>query len=575
MSSSILYAKPLQCIDKMLKFTDTSKDDMLADLRKQEEEEFQQLMAEKHGIPYINLSAMAIDVSAVELLKESVAREAFVGPFKLEGKKLSITVFSPSQTKTKEALSSLEELGYKVNPYLASHASIEKVWERYKEISGTTKTEAGMVDISGESTEELVEKFNTLDKVKTAIKSEFESTADARHISKIFSIVLAGAIGIHASDIHIEPAEDMIHIRYRVDGVLHEVGALPHSIYRLFSSRLKLLAGLKLNVGTESQDGRFSIKVANLEIEIRVSVIPGAYGEGVVMRLLNPQSLNVTLEDLGMSPRLLAIMEREISKPHGMILNTGPTGSGKTTTLYAFLKRIFSSEIKMMTIEDPIEYHLPGVSQTQVEDEKGYTFLEGLRAAMRQDPDVIMIGEIRDGETAKVAINAALTGHMVFSTLHTNTAAGTIPRLIDIGVTPKIIGSSLTVALAQRLARKLCSGCKREDAPNKQEKEIIDEVAKIIKEKVGRAIQTEKIWRAKGCPLCNNTGYKGRVGIFEAVLMTVEIENLLDGIPSEREIREVAKRQGILNMREDGVEKIMDGITSFDEVQRVVDIGKE
>ena len=559
----------------MLKFDDTSKDDKLIDLHKQEEEEFQQLMATKYGLPYINLSPIAIDVSAIEIIKEATAREAFVGPFKLAGKKLSIAIFSPNQEKTKEVLSSLEERGYKVDAYVASHASIEKVWERYKEVSGASKTEAGMVDISGERTEEPLGKFNTLEKVKIALKSEFESTTDARHISKIFSIVLAGAIGIRASDIHIEPADDMIHIRYRVDGVLHEVGTLPHSIYRLFSSRLKLLAGLKLNVGTESQDGRFSIRVANLEIEIRVSVIPGAYGEGVVMRLLNPQSLNVTLEDLGMSPRLLAIMEREISKPHGMILNTGPTGSGKTTTLYAFLKRIFSSEIKMMTIEDPIEYHLAGVSQTQVEDEKGYTFLEGLRAAMRQDPDVIMIGEIRDGETAKVAINAALTGHMVFSTLHTNTAAGTIPRLIDIGVTPKIIGSSLTVALAQRLARKLCVECKKEDVPSAQEKAIIDEVALLIKEKVGKVIQAEKIWRAVGCMVCNNTGYKGRVGIFEAILMTAEIENLLDAIPSEREIREVAKKQGILNMREDGIEKIMDGVTSFDEVQRVVDLGKE
>ncbi|OHA83998.1 MAG: hypothetical protein A2937_00500 [Candidatus Yonathbacteria bacterium RIFCSPLOWO2_01_FULL_47_33b] len=422
--------------------------------------------------------------------------------------------------------------------------------------------------------ETLVGRFKTLTDVSSELETAFTSK-DARHISKIFSVILAGAIGIRASDIHIEPAEDLIHIRYRVDGILHEVGTLPQTVYHLFSSRLKLLAGLKLNVGTESQDGRFSIKIADLEIEVRVSVIPGAYGEGVVMRLLNPQSLNVTLEDLGMSPRLLTLLEREIKKPHGMILNTGPTGSGKTTTLYAFLKKIYSPEIKMMTIEDPIEYHLAGVSQTQVEADKGYTFLEGLRAAMRQDPDVIMIGEIRDGETAKVAINAALTGHMVFSTLHTNTAAGAIPRLIDIGVTPKIIGSSLTVALAQRLARKLCVECKKEDAPNEREKKIIDEVVLLIKEKTDETMQTTKVWRAVGCEKCNNTGYKGRVGVFEAVLMDENIEALLDTIPSEREIREVAKKQGILNMREDGIQKILVGATSFDEVERVVDLEKE
>ena len=558
----------------MLQFNDDTNSEKLADLHKQEEEGFLEAMAPKYGIEYIDLSSMAIDVSAVQTVKERMAREGLVAPFKLGGKRLSVAMFAPNDSKTLEVLEFLTARGFTIIPYLASHASLEKVWERYKEISGSSKATAGTVDISEDSIENLVSKFKTLSDVQAALKETFEAK-DARHISKVFSIILGGAIGIHASDIHIEPEEILVHIRYRVDGVLHEVGTLPQSTYHLVSSRLKLLAGLKLNLVTESQDGRFSIKVSNLDVEIRVSIIPGAYGEGVVMRLLNPQSLNVTLEDLGMSERLLKIIDREIQKPHGMILNTGPTGSGKTTTLYAFIKRIFSTEMKMMTIEDPIEYHLKGVSQTQVEAEKGYTFLEGLRAAMRQDPDVIMVGEIRDGETAKVAINAALTGHMVLSTLHTNTAAGAIPRLIDLGVTPKIIGSSLTVALAQRLARKLCVECKKEDVPNEREKKIIEEVAQLIKERVNETIQTEKLYRAVGCEKCNNTGYKGRVGIFEAVLMDADIESLLDTIPSEREIREKAKKQGILSMREDGVEKIMKGITSFDEVERVVDLEKE
>ncbi|KKU80678.1 MAG: hypothetical protein UY07_C0036G0005 [Parcubacteria group bacterium GW2011_GWA1_47_8] len=557
----------------MLQFNDTDKDDQFAELRKKEEEDFLQIMSNKYGIPYIDLNAMPIDVAALGLVKESDARAALIGAFDLAGKKVKLAVFSPIQEDTKKIIEEITERGYVPELYLASHASLEKVWARYEEISGATKSEAGVLDIGSESMDNLVGRF----KILADVEKELESTVtakDARYISKIFTVVLAGAIGIRASDIHIEPAEDIVHIRYRIDGVLHAVGTLPQNIYRMFSSRLKLLAGMKLNVGSESQDGRFSIKIADMEIEIRVSVIPGAYGEGVVMRILNPQSLNVTLEDLGMSPRLLAIMEREITKPHGMILNTGPTGSGKTTTLYSFLKKIYSSEIKMMTIEDPIEYHLKGVSQTQVETDKGYTFLEGLRAALRQDPDVIMVGEIRDSETAKIAINAALTGHMVFSTLHTNTAAGAIPRLIDIGVTPKIIGSALTVALAQRLARKLCV-CKKEDAPSPREKKIIDEVAALIKEKVGTAVQTEKVWRAAHCDVCNKTGYKGRVGIFEAILMDADIEALLNGIPSEREIRQVAKKQGILNMREDGIEKILAGATSFDEVERVVDLEKE
>ena len=558
----------------MLKFDDTSSNDQIAKLHEKEEEEFLQIMSTKYGIPYADLSGIPVDTSAVGLVKEDLSRAALIAPFEISNKKIKVGLFSPTQANTKEVLASLTERGYHVEQYLVSHASLEKVWERYKEISGATKSEAGMVDISGDDMEGLVKKFTSLADVSKALQGAVTEKT-ARHISNIFATVLAGAIGIHASDIHIEPAEDAIHIRYRIDGVLHEVATLPTEIYRLFSSRLKLLAGLKLNIAAESQDGRFSIKIADIEIEMRVSVIPGAYGEGVVMRILNPLSLNVTLEDLGMSPRLLAIVDREIRKPHGMILNTGPTGSGKTTTLYSFLKRIYSPGIKMMTIEDPIEFHMKGVSQTQVEVDKGYTFLEGLRAAMRQDPDVIMIGEIRDGETAKVAINAALTGHMVFSTLHTNTAAGAIPRLIDIGVTPKIIGSSLTVTLAQRLARKLCIDCKKEDVPNAREKKIIDEVSLSIKEKVGTVVQTEKIWRAVGCEKCNNTGYKGRVGIFEAVLMDAGIEALLDTIPSEREIRDVAKKQGILNMREDGIEKILAGATSFDEVERVVDLESE
>ncbi|MBI5401057.1 MAG: type II/IV secretion system protein [Candidatus Yonathbacteria bacterium] len=557
----------------MLKFDDSRSDDQIAKLHQKEEEDFLQIMSAKHGIPYADLSSVPVNTSAVGLIKETVARAALIATFNLAGKKLKVGFFSPMQANTKEVLAELAERGYIVEQYLVSHVSLGKVWERYKEISGATKSEAGMVDISGENMQELVGRFTTIADVSKAL-GDTVAEKSARHISNILSVILAGAIGIHASDIHIEPGEEAVHVRYRIDGVLHEVVQLPNVIYRLFSSRLKLLSGLKLNVGSESQDGRFSIKIADLEIEMRVSVIPGAYGEGVVMRILNPQSLNVTLEDLGMSPRLLALVDREIRKPHGMILNTGPTGSGKTTTLYAFLKRIFSPEIKMMTIEDPIEFHMKGVSQTQVEADKGYTFLEGLRAAMRQDPDVIMIGEIRDGETAKVAINAALTGHIVFSTLHTNTAAGAIPRLVDIGVTPKIIGSSLTLALAQRLARKLCAECKKEDAPNEREQTIIDEVAKLIKEKTGTEVQTKKVWRAVGCIKCTS-GYKGRVGIFEAVLMTADIEALLDTIPSEREIRTVAAKQGILNMREDGIEKILAGMTSFDEVERVVDLESE
>ena len=384
--------------------------------------------------------------------------------------------------------------------------------------------------------------------------------------------MLAGAIAIKASDIHIEPEEVNVRLRYRLDGVLHDIAMIDHKTYKLALSRLKLLSGLKLNVSADTQDGRFSIKLGDVDIEIRTSILPSAYGEGIVMRILNPESIKVTLDQLGIEPTLLEILLREITKPNGMILTTGPTGSGKTTTLYAFLRKIYSPEIKVVTIEDPIEYHLAGISQTQVNEGSNYTFLSGLRAALRQDPDVIMVGEIRDSETAQIAINASLTGHLVLSTLHTNNAAGTIPRLIDLKVNPKVIGSALSVSIAQRLLRRLCSSCKTESTPTEEERATIGRILKGVMQKKGAVPEIGNLSIAKGCVVCNGSGYKGRVGIYEAILIDEAIEKLIAENPSEREIKEAAIPQGILDMREDGIVKILAGMTSFEELSRTIDL---
>jgi len=333
---------------------------------------------------------------------------------------------------------------------------------------------------------------------------------------------------------------------------------------------------------TIAQDGRFSIVEEAEEISIRSSMIPGAYGESIVMRILDPKSIQVKLEDLGIEPFLFSIIEEEIAKPNGLILVTGPTGSGKTTTLYAFLRKIYSPEIKIITIEDPIEYHLTGITQTQTNDEKGYTFLEGLRSGLRQDPDVVMIGEIRDAETAKIAIEAALTGHMVFSTLHTNNAAGVIPRLIDLDANPKIMVSALSLSIAQRLVRKLCPFCKIEKAPDEKEAKTMKIIMDGIKEE-GKNLSNYninpdapiKFFSPVGCDKCNVTGYKGRIGIFEAIKTDEAIEKIIPENPSEREIKKIARAQGILSMRQDGIVKILNGITSFEEVQSVVDLLEE
>nr|MBA3550869.1 type II/IV secretion system protein [Patescibacteria group bacterium] len=343
-------------------------------------------------------------------------------------------------------------------------------------------------------------------------------------------------------------------------------------IFRLLLSRIKLLSGMKLNL-KGAQDGRFSINLEDSEIEIRSSILPSAYSESIVFRILNPKSIAVPLEQLGIPPKLLEILLREVSKPEGMILTTGPTGSGKTTTLYALLKKVFTPEIKVITIENPIEYHLPGIVQTQIDADKGYTFLEGLRSALRQDPDMIMVGEIRDQETAEIAVNSALTGHLVFSTLHTNNAAGTFPRLIDLGVNPKIITSALSVSMAQRLVRKLCLECTTETKIEGHNKEIIDRILGTIKntsEYIDAIPQV--IGEPKGCDKCNFTGYRGRVGLYEAVLRTEAIEKAVKESPSEREIWKAAEGQGILNMQQDGIIKVLKKITSISELERVIDL---
>jgi type II secretory ATPase GspE/PulE/Tfp pilus assembly ATPase PilB-like protein len=392
--------------------------------------------------------------------------------------------------------------------------------------------------------------------------------------SRIVEVLLASALATHSSDVHIEPEEKQVRLRLRLDGLLTDISMFDAETYRLLLSRIKLLSGLKLNVQSEAQDGRFSIKMSESEIEIRTSILPGQYGESIVMRVLNPDSIAVSIDRLGMRQELRDEIERQVAKPNGMILTTGPTGSGKTTTLYAFLRKVHSPEVKIITIEDPIEYHLKGIVQTQVENEKDYTFSSGLRAALRQDPDIIMVGEIRDGETAEIAIHAALTGHLVFSTLHTNSAAGVFPRLIDLGINSRIIGSALNLALAQRLVRTLCPSCRVEAPLAGDEKALVDKIFnESIHPELLAGVQREKIWRpGTGCDACGGIGYKGRIGVFEAIKMTEAVENAIEMNPSERDIRKAAADQGFLTITEDAVVKALEGITTLDEIARVVDI---
>lgn len=563
----------------MVQFDEDEQLKRIKNLREQEEEDVVAMLADQqYGIGHINLLSQSIDNDAIRLLTEDQARTYDVGPYKLIDKKLFLAVRSPVAVGALEAKALIEKHGYEVVMVMASERSIEKVWTHYKDLSYATTSRAGGLDISPDVLLNLSQTVKTIDDAKRVIVEAINEDSSAHHLSRILEIILGAGIGLDASDVHVEPMEGEVELRFRLDGVLHVITTFGFDTYKQINTRIKLLSGLKLTINATPQDGRFSAFLGDLEINFRTSLIPGAYGESIVLRILNPKSIRVQLNELGISPPLYDIFMHGIHKPNGMVLLTGPTGSGKTTTLYAFIQKIFTPELKIITIEDPIEYHLAGITQTQVDHKKGYTFLEGLRSALRQDPDVIMVGEIRDSETAKIAVESALTGHIVFSTLHTNSASGVIPRLIDLDVNPKLMVSALSLAIAQRLVRKLCTNCKHERPLTDGEKKILttiwdDAVANGKNmDQFGVNRDTSTVWEAKGCEKCGNTGYKGRLGIFEVVQMDSAIEHIILSNPTERDIRAIANKQGTLDMREDGIIKILQGITDFAEVQSVVDL---
>ena len=554
---------------------DKKQEERVAEFRRKEEDDVIRILATKYGLNFIDLKVVPINTEALRLIPEELAREAKMAAYEKVGKKVQVAIFSPKNEKAAIILNKLTEDGYQVQTSMSTTASLEKAWDRYKDLSSAIASTAGTFDISSDQVVEYMNKIKKVEDVSLVI-NEIMTMKRAYKISKIMEATIAGALALSASDIHIEPEENNVNLRFRLDGVLINVFSLDSDTYELILSRIKLLSGMKLNIKNDSQDGRFSVKILDNNIEIRSSILPGAYNESVVMRLLNPKSISVPIADLGIQERTLKTLLEQINRPNGMLLITGPTGSGKTTTLYAFMRKINTPDIKIITIEDPIEYHLPGIVQTQVEEEKNYTFLAGLRAALRQDPDVIMVGEIRDGETASIAINSALTGHLVFSTLHTNTAAGAFPRLIDLGVNPKIISSAINVAMAQRLVRKLCVECRKETIPDPKQRAFIDKtIASITDKTYLEGVQTEKIWTAVGCDKCHQTGYKGRIAITEIILMKKEVEEAIVNNPSDRDIKAAAASQNLLDMKQDGVVRILKSVTSMDELGRVIDIETE
>ncbi len=542
----------------------------IADLLHKEEEDLVQLLSGKYALEYINLTVTPVSTDALRLIGEPLARSSKVAAYALINKRVKVAVRNPQDEKVTAIVTDLKSKGYEPELFITSTQSLEKAWKMYADLSFAYESKAGSLEISSDQITSIIDQAKSLPDIIKILESTVAAKKSYR-VSRILETIVAGALAVNASDVHLEPEEKYIRLRYRLDGVLAKVVEFDIETYALLLSRIKLISGMKLNVKKDSQDGRFSIRLPLGDIEVRVSILPGAYNESIVMRLLNPKSINVPLDELGINPKLLAILNAEIERPDGMILTTGPTGSGKTTTLYAFLKKVHKPEVKIITIEDPIEYHLPGIVQTQV-NEKGYTFLEGLRAAVRQDPDIIMVGEIRDNETAEIALNSALTGHLVFSTLHTNDAAGTFPRLIELGVNSGIIPSALRISMAQRLLRRLCTQCKKQVLIEGASKTTIDSILAAIEDRTLVPTSVDKMWISVGCERCNQTGYKGRVGVYEAILMNQKIELAVQSNSSDREIWVAAQGQGIPTMKQDGIIKILQGMTSIDELARVISL---
>jgi len=546
-----------------------SKDlaEKLQEERKKAEEKDAERRAQKLGLPYLNLVSVKVptEIKAMALVPEEEAKTALLVPLQLVRKKLVVAVLDPQKPEAQNIFEKLKK-NYKLEIVVTSLNGLKHAWNYYQYITPEAKEISGKIEINQENLENVRKAIQNLEDLNKAIK-DFKSPLT----SQILEIIVAGALALRASDVHLEPGETNNVLRLRIDGLLHAAfSEFTAQVYHSLVTRIKLLSNLKLNIHDQPQDGRFTIDLADRDIEIRTSVIPSEYGETIVMRLLDPLSLKVNLEELGWRLDDLEIVKEEIKKPNGLILNTGPTGSGKTTTLYAFLKYVFKPEIKIITVEDPIEYHLEGISQTQVDPDANYTFASGLRSILRQDPNVILVGEIRDKETAEIAMNASLTGHIVFSTLHTNDAVGAIPRLIDLGVKPQVLGPALSLVIAQRLVRLLCQSCKAEKKVTAKTEEAIKKFLESLSQRVGKSLYKNiKMYEPKGCKECGGLGYRGRTSIFELFVVNETIEEAIYGNPTEIQLKELAKRQGMTTMQEDGVLKMIQGFTSLEEVERL------
>ncbi len=547
---------------------DKEVEEKLQQMRREAEERDAQRRASQLKCSYIDPRTAPINIEALSLVSEEDAKTAKLAVIEMKQKNLAVAVYDPSLPETKKIINKLTVQGYNLSFLICSLSGLKAIWDFYRFVPKTKEKITGQIRLEKTRLNELRKSLNSLE----AIRRELEKIgANSINTAQILEVVIAGAISNRASDVHFEPKEKKVKLRIRIDGLLYDVWEeLSYNAYNPILSRVKLLSGLKINIHDEPQDGRFSVNLPDKTIEIRTSVMPAEFGEAIVLRILDPETIRLSIKDLGFREDDLEIIQKELLRPNGAILNTGPTGSGKTTTLYTFLTHVQSSETKIITIEDPIEYHLEGIEQTQVNPSAGYTFASGLRSALRQDPDIILIGEIRDLETAEIAMHSALTGHLVFSTLHTNDASGAIPRLLDLGAKPQIVAPALNIIIAQRLVRRLCENCKEPVEITSEFKEKADKFLSQLPERVNKnSFKNLQIFKPKGCEKCNHLGYKGRIAIFELLEVTDKLKDLIGKSPVETEIKKLAAEEGMVSLSQDGILKILRGITTQEEVERV------
>lgn len=511
------------------------------------------------GIPFVKLGTRSIPAEVLDLVPEPTARKHLLIPFEKEGNTLSVAMIDPLDLQIIEFLEKRSNL--KVKPFIAEKSDIlGSIDEEYRKALGQ-EVSAALEEV-GEVATKIEESMEDI--------SEAEEVIRDAPVARIVSTILEYAVKARASDVHIEPAENRIRVRYRIDGVLQERLSLPKKVHESVTSRIKILSDLKIDERRLPQDGRFKIEVAEQKVDLRVSTMPTVFGEKVVIRLLEGEGEIMTFNELGMGGVSLRRFEEGLLKPHGMILVTGPTGSGKTMTLASALSRLNSIKVNIITLEDPVEIHVPGVNQVQVNPEVGLTFASGLRSMVRQDPDIIMVGEIRDTETAELAIHAALTGHLVLSTLHTNSAAGALPRMLDMGVESFLLASTVNTVAAQRLVRTICTKCKEEYEPSPKVAEDVRAVlgSLFTESKYGKKGQLT-LYRGKGCKTCGNTGFLGRTGIFEVMGIGDKISRMILEHKTEREINAQAVDEGMITLVQDGYMKVLEGVTTIEEVLRV------